>query len=430
MAPHVAEVEHPFDAAALVGPEEGRQVRGRGGRAEDPFPPGGDLRGEGELQAVVVEQREDQVRRERRVVVVARGLAQAALPGGEGGPLLGRDGDDPEAGQNDGLPFLAEERRDLGIGQHPLAGAEDPPQVEPHAIAVRAARAGYCLRHGLDLDRTGALEQVGGLVVELHREEPFPGREDGAEEVGDLDQGLQQVEAGVLLVVEVGLTGVSGEADELGAFGGGGVGVAGGLCLGPERGEAFAAVPLVPDGLEGEPGGLGLEGQHQRTARGARRRARRGGGGGGRDGRGGPRHRAGGTRHRGGPRTRAERGPRIDRQGGNLVRHEFLDLVQPGDGERLGDLRVRRRRAHADTRLVPFDHGVLVALLHPSVDDGVVVSQLQFADLALDVDLPPTLQLIAGECRCPIPLELAEPELQGPRGIDALGTVRLHRSKR
>ena len=127
MAADLDKMMHPFDAAVLVGTEQLGQS-GRGfRRCEDLPAPRLDLGREGELQFRVGEEREDKVRRQRPLAV---GLGDVLLPGMEGLPARGLEGDDAEVGQDDRTSVFTEERVDLAIGEHSLAGAEDPAEIQ------------------------------------------------------------------------------------------------------------------------------------------------------------------------------------------------------------------------------------------------------------------------------------------------------------
>ena len=67
MAADVAEVVQPLDAAPLVGPQAVGQRGGRDGRGEHALAPRLDLGGKRDLEAVVVEQRKNQIGRQLAV---------------------------------------------------------------------------------------------------------------------------------------------------------------------------------------------------------------------------------------------------------------------------------------------------------------------------------------------------------------------------
>src|SRR5690606_14959165 len=142
---------------ALVGSKAFGERGGGGGRREHGFAPGGELGREGELEAVVVEEGEDEVGRERAGGV---GLGDVGLPRFERGEAVGGQGDDADAGQDDGGGAGLGEVGDLLVGEEVFAGLEDPAQVEAVAAATGAG-------DGFDGDLAGTVEEVGGAVVEF-----------------------------------------------------------------------------------------------------------------------------------------------------------------------------------------------------------------------------------------------------------------------
>jgi len=371
------EVVEPLDAAALVGTEDFRKSGGRvGAREEDLLAPGFHLRGEGELEARVVEEGENEVGGEGLVGRLC--LGDVLLPGAVGLELVGGDRDDADAGDDGGGTAAFGEQGDFRIGEEALAAAEDPAEVESGFVGGGAAFAWTAFGDGFDLDGAGPLEEVVGLVVEFDGDEFAPGGQDGFEEVGDLDERLHRVDAAFWIVVEMGFARVGGEADEFGAFGGGGVGAAfAGVGLAEGREPVFA-IGILPVGLEGEAGGLGLKDEDEGADGGG---GRRGGGRLGGCGRGDG-HTIGSRGFRGGLWNR----DRFARKGGDFVGDELFDLVQAGDGECMGDLDIGRGGADVEGAALPFDDRVLVVFIDPAVDDGVVGGDLQLADFTVAVD--------------------------------------------
>ena len=61
--------------------------------------------------------------------------------------------------------------------------------------------------------------------------------------------------------------------------------------------------------------------------------------------------------------------------------------MQAGDDQRVRQFAIGGGRTHGGCAAFgPLNNGVLVVLVHATVDDGVVVAQLQFAHLALDIE--------------------------------------------
>ena len=177
----------------------------------------------------------------------------------------------------------------------------------------------------------------------------------------------------------MGFARVGGEADELGAFGGGGVGAAfAGVGLAEGR-KAVFSVGVLPVGLECEAGGFGFKDEDEGADGGG---GCRGGGRLGGCGRGDRHTVGGGGGFRGGLRS----GDRFAGKRRYFVGDELFDLVQAGDGERVGDLGVGGGGADVEGVALPFDDGVLFVFIDASVDDGVVGGDLQFADFAVAVD--------------------------------------------
>ena len=389
MAAHVAEVMKPLHAAALVGSQQFRgRRRGRRG-TEDSLAPGLDLRGERQLEALVVEEGKNEVRGERGAVDDL-GLLHVLLPGAVGFPALGRQRHDAQARENHRLAPSLQEGRDLGVGEHPLPRPEDPAQVEGPRVCARALGA---FRDRLDLDGAGPLQKVDRLVVQLDHEGALPHRKDRLQEIRDLHQGLQQVGAGLLIVMVVGLAGVGCEPDQLRALARGNVPVAVGMGVGPQGRVAGLGACVLPVGLERKAGGLRLEDQDQRAGRAVdparrhRRLARREGGchgsqasAGGTGAKGSGREGAGALRN-----ARDLLGKRRD-----FIGHELLDLVQTGHRESPGDVHVGRGRADRQALAGPLHDDILVLLVDSAVDDRVLVGELELADLAVPVN-PSTL---------------------------------------
>ena len=105
MAADVAEVVQPLDAAPLVGPQAFGQRGRRDGRGEHALAPRLDLGGKRDLEAVVVEQRKNEIG--RQFAIGLDGLLDRAAPLRERLPLLGRERHDAEAGQDDGRAAAA-----------------------------------------------------------------------------------------------------------------------------------------------------------------------------------------------------------------------------------------------------------------------------------------------------------------------------------
>ena len=416
VAVHLAEVVHPFDAAPLVRAQDLRQLRGGVRGSQDLLAPGLHLGRERELEARVVEKGEHQVLQLGRAALLR--LLDILAPGAVRLPPFRREGDDAEVGQDDRLAPSPEQRRDLGVRQHPLPGPEDPAQVE-------ARVTGGALGHGLDLDAPGPLQQVGGTVVELDGEHPLPERQRHLEEIRDLHQGLHQVDARLLIVLEMGLARVGGQADQLRALARRDMPVSVGSGVGPvpQRGMPRLLVRIHPEGLEGEPRGPDLE-DEQEGARGAVEARDRGAAG-------PPVHRplaVGRCRSAvgdGGPRGAGLRGKRR-----YLVGHQLLDLVKSCHRKRMRNFPVRRRRPDRKPPGVPLDDRVFVLLLDPAVDDGVAVRQLQLPDLPVPVDPSALVQLARGECLRPIVGKHVEPVFKRMWCVDPFRTVGLHLPKR
>ena len=153
-----AKVVHPLDATALVGPQEIRQGRRLSRRAEHALAPLRQLGAKADLETVLVEERKDQIGRERAVAEIV----EVAPPGGQALPFLGRDGHDAEIGDEQRRAPVLEQEGGLLVGEQLLARAEDPTQVQAGAVAA--------LGHGLDLEVAGALLQVPDARIELEGE--------------------------------------------------------------------------------------------------------------------------------------------------------------------------------------------------------------------------------------------------------------------
>ena len=311
--------------------------------------------------------------------------------------------------------------------------------------AAAGAAVARAFGYGLDLDGARALQEVGRLVVELDVEELLPRRHHRLQEIRNLHERLHDVDARLLIVVEVRLARVGREADQLGALARGNVAVAVGVSVRPERGVLGLLVRLQPRGLKGQARSLRLEHEDQRTRRAAVRGTIAGGrcpggraaagvaiaitvtaGCGSRAGRAAAEAVVGTAEAmavaRGGPR-------RIRRQRGDFIRHEFLDLVQAGDRKSMRQLVIGRRGAHAQPGVGPFDDRIFVSFLHPAMHNRILVGELELAHLAIHVNLPPLLELRCAERTGPVVLKFAKPEFERMGSIDALWSVGLHQSK-
>jgi len=111
------------------------------------------------------------------------------------------------------LAAALEQGIDLAVGQHPFAGPEDPAQVQ-RCVFTRARAGRGPFRDRLDLDCPRALDQVRRLVIELDGEHPAPRRQRRLQEIRNLDERLQQIRAGLVLIVEVRLARIGREPDE------------------------------------------------------------------------------------------------------------------------------------------------------------------------------------------------------------------------
>jgi hypothetical protein len=118
----------------------------------------------------------------------------------------------------------------------------------------------------------------------------------------------------------------------------------------------------------------------------------------------------------------------IDGERRNLIGHEFLNFVEARDGERASDIQIRRGGTHGETIGVPLDDDVFVLFLDAAVDNRLVRGELEFAHLAVAVDLVAVLQLTLGERALPFVFEFTKPEFEGVGCVDALGSVGLHQA--
>ena len=206
VAADFAQVAQPFHATPLIRPQAVRQGLRRGQRREHAPPPGLDLRRHGDLEAIVVEEGEDQIRRE--LAVGRRGLLHRPPPLDERVPFLLRQRHDPEIRQNHrGAPALPRQDLDLLLGQEALAGPENPAQPQAGAVAL--------VRLRLDLDRPFTFREVRRVVVELDDEIAPPHWQHRPDELRDLLQQIEQINVRLLPVVKMRLPGIGGQADEL-----------------------------------------------------------------------------------------------------------------------------------------------------------------------------------------------------------------------
>src|SRR5688572_16800349 len=149
--------------------------------------------------------------------------------------------------------------------------------------------------------------------------------------------------------------------------------VAIGMRLGPQRRVLALPVGVEPSRLKGKACRLGLEHQHQGPRAGLRSRGRPS-----RRGRGPDR----GDSIAGFRQASAETVAmtmtmpvavgelrRIAGQRRNLVRHEFFNLVETSDGQRVSQFPIGRGRADTQPLARPLDYGVFVLLLNSSVDN-------------------------------------------------------------
>ena len=241
----LAEVVHPLDAAALVVAEIVRQLRRRGGRRQHLLAPGLDLGAERDLDPVVVEQGENQVGRN---LAGGGSVGEVAAPLVVALELFRAQRDDTEVGQQHRRAAVLEQRGGLLVGEQSFPGPENPAQVQ--------AGVATPVRHGLDLDGARARLDDVHLHVELDGELLFPVRQQVAQEAGDVGQRVERVGVGGLVVTEVGLAGVGGQRDELGALGGGRV-----IDRVAEGGDAAAAA--LPVGEENQAVVVGREAQQE-----------------------------------------------------------------------------------------------------------------------------------------------------------------------
>ncbi len=264
MAADIAEVVQPLDAAPLVGPQAFGQRGGRDGWGEHALAPRLDLGGKRDFEAVIAEQRKNQIG--RQFAVGMDGLLNRAAPLGERLPPLGRQRHDAEAGQDDGRAAAPGQHLHLLLGQQAFAGAEDPAELEAGPVAL--------LGVGLDFHRALALQQVRGILIEFDGEITPPHRQQGAQEFRDLRQQVEHIDVRLLVVMEVRLAGVGRETDEFAAFAGADVGRRGAVAIGmpvaiavavglTQRGGA-GLVGIQPERLEGQSLNLRFKNQQER----------------------------------------------------------------------------------------------------------------------------------------------------------------------
>ena len=395
VAAGLAEVVHPLDAAPLVLAQILRQHRRGRGRGQHLLPPRADLGAQRHLDAMVVEQRKNQIGRD---LAVGLGVREVAPPLVVAFPFLRRQRHDAEVGQQHRRAPVPEQGGRLLLRQQLLARAENPAEVQAGAFARPL------LGHGLDLDDPGALLEVAHLDVELDAELLFPVWQQVAQETGDVGQRVQGVAVRGLVVAEVGLAGVGRQRDELGPLGRR-------RRVGRVAQRGNAATAAFPVGQEHEAVGRRGETQHQvaggRVGLGPVRPVRLAVPVGGRN------HR----RHRPGQERR------------HLVHQQFLDLVQPRHGNRVGQHQVGGGGPHLDPVAVPLDHGVFLAFLDLPVDNGIRGSEFDLPDFTIPVHLVPALHVGGVELSLPFGLQPAEPEFERLWSVDALRPVGLHQAK-
>ncbi|MEJ1973871.1 MAG: hypothetical protein WDM96_15835 [Lacunisphaera sp.] len=105
--------------------------------------------------------------------------------------------------------------------------------------------------------------------------------------------------------------------------------------------------------------------------------------------------------------------PGTGRRGVDLVDEEFLDLVQPGDGDGVGQQAVGGRGADLDLVALPLDHRILLLFIHPAVNDGVGGAEFDFPDLAVPVHGMAAIDVGGVKLSLPLDFHPSKPELQG-----------------
>ena len=254
---------------------------------------------------------------------------------------------------------------------------------------------------GLSLDFDGplALLQIPDVVVELDREIALPHRQHGPHELGNLLQQIQHVDVRLLLIVKMRLPRVGGEADQFAPLArvdmrrrgllamrrsvavlAVAISIAISVAAGLAQSRMTASVRIQPERLEGQPFGCGSESQQQGTGRFSipmlclRCRSMAVSG----EGRGRFRRQVIGQRR-------------------NLIRNQFLNLVQAGNRDGPGKFGIRGRRTHRESVGPPVDDRVVLLLVDLAVDDRVHDRQLDLANLAVAINAAALFQLVGAE---------------------------------
>ena len=84
---------------------------------------------------------------------------------------------------------------------------------------------------------------------------------------------------------------------------------------------------------------------------------------------------------------------RVPWQRRDFIRHQFLNLVQPGNRKRMRNLVVRGGGTHAHPFAGPLNDGVFILFFDTPMHDRIVIREFQFTHLTVAIELPAHLEL-------------------------------------